>query len=83
MKICKVCGKEYDRGYKELCRSCYDKMHSRPKGVYTDLTRHEQDIKNEWEERARKKNDRIIGAGYAERQIAQTLAMVSKIKKEL
>lgn len=32
-----------------------------------------------WTERVNKKLDRIVGAGYAERQIAETLALVEPI----
>ena len=43
------------------------------------LERYEQEIKERWTEEANAKNDRIIGAGYAERQIADTLSKVEPI----
>ena len=52
-------------------------------GVVTSTVRREWEIMQEWTERATKKNDRIIGKGYAERQIADTLSRVEKIKTEL
>lgn len=54
-----------------------------PGGVHTDLEKYESRLRVRWTERATKKNERIIGAGYAERQIRNTLDMVSKIKTEL
>ena len=54
-----------------------------PGGVHTNTQKREWAIAQDWTERARKKNDRIIGEGYAERQIADTLSKVEKIKTEL
>lgn len=54
-----------------------------PGGVHTNAQKREWEIAQDWTERARKKNDRIIGEGYAERQIADTLSKVEKIKTEL
>ena len=39
----------------------------------------ERDIKLRWTEKAKAKNDRIVGKGYAERQIADTLSKVEPI----
>lgn len=39
----------------------------------------ERDFRERWAEQAKAKNDRIIGAGYAERQIADTLSKVEPI----
>lgn len=39
----------------------------------------EREIRERWTEEAKKKNDRIIGDGYAERQIADTLSKVEPI----
>lgn len=50
-----------------------------PNGVYTDLSKYESRLRIYWTERATKKNGRIIGEGYAERQIRKTLDMVEKI----
>jgi len=44
-----------------------------------NLENYERRIKEEWEERAKAKNDRIVGEGYAERQIAATLSQVEPI----
>lgn len=54
-----------------------------PGGVVRDIARREYEIAQDWTERATKKNARIIGKGYAERQIADTLSKVEKIKTEL
>lgn len=54
-----------------------------PGGVVTDFVRRENVILQEWTERATKKNDRIVGKGYAERQIADTLSRIDKVKTEL
>ena len=54
-----------------------------PGGVYSDTRKREYEIAQDWTERVTKKNDRIIGEGYAERQIADTLRKVEKIKTEL
>ena len=54
-----------------------------PGGVYANTIRRDYEIAQEWTERATKKNDRIIGEGYAERQMAETLRMIEKIKTEL
>lgn len=43
----------------------------------------ERALRERWTEEAKAKNDRIIGDGYAERQIADTLSKVEKIKTEL
>lgn len=39
----------------------------------------ERRLREYWTQRANEKNERIIGAGYAERQIAGTLALVEPI----
>lgn len=39
----------------------------------------ERHFRDAWTEEAKKKNDRIIGEGYAERQIADTLSKVEPI----
>lgn len=39
----------------------------------------EREFRAAWEEEAKKKNDRIVGEGYAERQIADTLSKVEPI----
>lgn len=54
-----------------------------PGGVHTYTQKREWEIAQDWTERVRKKNDRIVGKGYAERQIADTLSKVEKINTEL
>lgn len=54
-----------------------------PGGVVRDIARREYEIIQDWTERATKKNERIVGAGYAERQIADTLSRIDKVKTEL
>lgn len=44
-----------------------------------DIDSMERSIRERWTEQARAKNDRIIGNGYAERQIADTLSKVEPI----
>lgn len=43
----------------------------------------ELSIRNEWTERATKKNNRIVAEGYAERQIADSLRLAGKVNTEL
>lgn len=87
MKICVWCGKEYAENYsnQQVCEHCYKILtaSSNPDGVFTYIERREFDIKKEWSERAEKKNESIVGNGYAERQIADTLSRVGKVKTEL
>ena len=87
MKICELCGTEYVETYsnQQICKRCYRHLteSSRPDGVVTDLVKRESEIKIEWSERAKKKNERIIGNGYAERQVADTLSKVGKVRTEL
>ena len=52
-------------------------------GVVTSVRHHESAIREEWTRRATEKNDRIVGKGYAERQIKDTLSKVEKINTEL
>ena len=54
-----------------------------PGGVTSSVTRREYEIREEWIIRATAKNDRIVGEGYAERQIKDTLSRVEKIRTEL
>ena len=54
-----------------------------PGGVHSNIRAREWEIAQDWTERVKKKNDRIIGEGYAERQMADTLSKVEKIKTEL
>ena len=87
MKICKICGTEYEEkfGNQQVCESCYNLLtdSSRCVGVFTDTEKREYKIKKEWSKRAEKKNERIVGNGYAERQIADTLSRVGKVNTKL
>ncbi len=87
MKICVWCGKEYVENYsnQQVCKCCYRILTagSRPDGVITDIEKRDFKIKEEWCKHAEKKNERIVGNGYAERQIADTLSRAGKVKTEL
>ena len=76
---CEICGVKFIAGsnYIKQCPECRKYKHYRFNiaGVRND----EEAIKARAIERA-KHNDRIIGKGYAERQIADTLKMVGKVK---
>lgn len=87
MKICAWCGKEYVEAYsnQQVCKRCYRYLtdSSRPDGVITDIEKREFEIKKEWLKHAEKKNERIVGNGYAERQVADTLSRAGKVNTEL
>lgn len=87
MKICVLCGKEYEENYtnQQVCKSCYRHLTNsgRPDGMITDIDKREFEIKKEWSKNAARKNDRIVGEGFAERQIADTLSRVGKVNTEL
>ena len=48
-------------------------------GTPTNYTSYELSFKKRWTKRATEKNDRIVAAGYAERQIADTLSKADPI----
>lgn len=54
-----------------------------PGGVYGNAQKREWEIAQERNERVTRKNDRIVGEGYAERQIADTLSKVEPINTKL
>ena len=54
-----------------------------PEGIYSEYTAMENRIRREATERARLKDERLIGKGYAERQIADTLSKVEPINTKL
>ena len=87
MKVCVLCGKEYVENYsnQQVCECCYRSLttSSCPDGVVTNIGQREIEIKKEWSEHAKKKNERIIGNGYAERQVADTLSKAGKVNTEL
>lgn len=82
---CDICGKEFEPTYTycyvcDDCRKDFKKNQAIQDG-YSERHR-EAIIRANAEERA-KKNDRIIGEGYAERQIAESLRLAGKVKTEL
>lgn len=87
MKICVWCGREYVESYsnQQVCKRCYRILtdSSRPDGVITDIEKRDFKIKKEWTEHAEKKNERIVGNGHAERQVADTLSRAGKVNTEL
>lgn len=54
-----------------------------PGGVYGNAQKREWEIAQKRTERVTRKNDRIVGEGYAERQIADTLSKVEPINTKL
>lgn len=76
---CEICGAKFIAGhnYSKQCPECrkYRGYKFNIEGISND----ENGIRARAIERA-KHNDRIIGKGYAERQIADTLKMVGKVK---
>lgn len=54
-----------------------------PEAVYSEYTAMESRIRKEATERARLKDERLIGEGYAERQIADTLSKVEPINTKI
>ena len=87
MKICAYCGTEYEENFanQQLCKKCFRIVTGRTRAwnVYTDVDQREFEIKTEWMKHAPDKNDRIVGDGYADRQKADTLSKVEKIRTEL
>lgn len=82
---CDICGKEFEPTYTYCyvcneCRKDFTKNQAM-KDRYSERQR-ELVIRANAEERA-KKNDRIVGEGYAERQIAESLRLAGKVKTEL
>ena len=81
---CDLCGKKYKLGFNDqyLCPECQKSVRYNTIVPNESVTHAELRIRSTAEERA-KKNDRIVGEGYAERQIADTLRRIPKIKTEL
>ena len=87
MKICVFCGREYEERFdnQQVCKRCFREITGRNRtwSFYTDVDQREFEIKTEWMKHAPEKNDRIVGEGYADRQKADTLSKVEKIRTEL
>ena len=82
---CDICGKEFEPTYTycfvcDECRKSFNKNQAIKDG--DNFYERESVIRANAEERA-KKNDRIVGEGYAERQIAESLRLAGKVKTEL
>ena len=91
IKECKICGQTFKatHGSQQICPECAEiTVKGRGRNIpqtYAPNCRvdvYEYHIKQNAIERA-KHNDNIIGEGYAERQIADTLSKVEPIKTEL
>ena len=54
-----------------------------PGGVHNNTRAREWEIAQQRTERVTRKNDRIVGEGYAQRQIADTLSKVEPINTKL
>ena len=88
-KVCSVCGAHFiaEHGNKRICPECVEVLHGN-KGRHlprqyeapVDLEQYEADVRSRYMERYK---DTIIAIGYAERQRAQTLKMVGKVKVDL
>lgn len=85
VKNCVICGKPFECYGRAVtcspeCRAEHNKRRLEKKREYDREYRRR---KKEKEAIRRQRQDSIIGEGYAERQIAQTLSMVEPIKTEL
>lgn len=88
-KVCQICGAEFiaQHGNKRMCPECYEVTN---RGKNRHLPRRYEcpvDIE-QYEARVRQQNiadykDTIVAIGYADRQRAETLRMVGKVKVEL
>lgn len=80
-RICKICGCEFETIYTRqlICsdRECQAESHRRRVRAY------DKAHPNRGKKKKKKGNDHIIGNGYAERQMANTLAMVGRINIDL
>lgn len=86
-KECEMCGDEFVpvHGRQQYCPTCREylfgmKYHPNTGGP-TDLNSNENAIRRRFEEKER--NCTIVGEGYAERQIEETLRLAGKVKTEL
>lgn len=88
-KLCEICGEPFETedGRKRQCETCLKWMKTVPDKdvrsgwLITDIEQREYIIKARFEAKA--KNCTIIGEGYAERQIADSLRLAGKINTEL
>ena len=83
---CEVCGDEYipthgKQQYCPTCRNYFGAGHYPRTGGPTDISSNEASIRRRFEEKAR--NCKIVGEGYAERQIEESLRIAGKVKTEL
>ena len=87
LKRCMCCGRVYRPAFnnQQVCKKCFRMLTGRTRAwnVYTDIDKREFEIKKEWMQHAPANNDNIVGDGYADRQKADTLSKVEKIKTEL
>lgn len=90
-RVCEICGRTYKPARKDQ-RTCASEECTRErKRLYAIRKLHEGEYrarKRDYMRRKRaqepqKKKDTIVAIGYADRQRANTLAMVGKIKVEL
>lgn len=92
IKQCEYCGAEFEyvHGQTKLCPECQGVLYSHNRyhspnmwgGPKTDQEAYERAIKANAIARAQH-NENIVGAGYAERQIQNTLSMVEPINTEI
>ena len=88
-KTCEICGTEFraTHGNKRLCPACCETISN---GRNRNLPRRYECPTDlvQYEERVRRQNiadykDTIVAIGYAERQVAESLAMAGKVKVKL
>lgn len=88
-KICVVCGTAFiaDHGNKRMCSECREVIyHNRNRQLPRsyDAPKNTEAYEHDLRERnVRRFRDTIIAIGYADRQRAQTLKMVGKVKVTL
>lgn len=86
---CTVCGKVFTppHGNRKLCPDCHERIYNNL-GREWAITYEGPTNVEEYEKRLEKQNreryhDTIVAIGYAERQMAETLRKVGKVKTEL
>lgn len=95
IKNCVICGKPFECYGRAItcspeCRAEKNRRYRREYKRNEYLLQRKKEYDREYRQRKkndiasrRQRQDNIIGEGYAERQIAQTLSMVEPIKTEL